>query len=166
MNLFPAVLAAVALQRCGELLIARRNTRILRAAGSREIDTGGYRWIVLLHIGWLGAMAATIPAATPPSWPLLGLYAGLQAARVWVIASLGGRWTTRVMVLPGAPPVRSGPYRLLRHPNYAVVAGEIAVLPLAFGAAAVAFSFSLLNFALLARRIRIEDAALAASRAG
>ena len=121
---------------------------------------------MLLHSGWLVAMAAAIPIDAAASWPLLGVYAGLQAARLWVIASLGRRWTTRVIVLPGAPLVRSGPYRHLRHPNYAVVAGEIAVLPLAFGALAIAILFSLGNLGLTLRRIRIEEAALAAAPVG
>lgn len=161
MSVLPIVLALVAAQRGAELVIAMRNTGRLRALGAYEVDVGGYKWIVLLHAAWLAAMATTIPAATPPSWPLLAVYAVLQFVRLWVIASLGRRWTTRVIVLPGAASVRKGPYRLLRHPNYAVVAGEIAVLPLAFGGVAVAISFSLGNFLLLLRRIRIEDAALA-----
>jgi methyltransferase len=165
MSVLAAVLALVAVQRGAELCIAFRNTRRLRALGAYEVDPGGYRWIVLLHAGWLAAMAAAIPAATPPSWALLAVYGVLQLARVWVIASLGRRWTTRVMVLPGAALVRKGPYRLLRHPNYAVVAGEIAVLPLAFGAAAVAILFSLGNLVVILRRIRIEDAVLAPQRA-
>lgn len=165
MIVLAAVLVLVAAQRIGELVLAIRNTRRLRALGAYEVDPGGYRWIVLLHAGWLAAMAVRISPATPPSWPLLAVYAGLQLARVWVIASLGRRWTTRVMVLPGEALVRSGPYRLLRHPNYAVVAGEIAVLPLAFGATGIAISFSLGNLALILRRIRIEDAALAPQRA-
>ena len=85
----------------------------------------------------------------------------LQCGRIWVIASLGPHWTTRLIVQPLASPVRSGPYRFCRHPNYLIVAGEIAVLPLAFGAVAIALVFSVANALLLARRIRIEDAALA-----
>jgi methyltransferase len=165
MSVLPVVLALVGVQRGAELGIAFRNTRRLRAFGAYEVDPGGYVWIVLLHAGWLAAMAAAIPPATPPSWPLLAVYAVLQPARVWVIASLGRRWTTRVMVLPGAALVRKGPYRLLRHPNYAVVAGEIAVLPLAFGAPAIAILFSFGNLVAILRRIRIEDAALAPQRA-
>jgi methyltransferase len=161
MSVLFVVLALVAAQRGAELVLAMRNTRRLRSLGAYEVDSGGYKWIVLLHAGWLAAMAAAIPPATPPSWPLLGAYALLQLARVWVIASLGRRWTTRVMVLPSAALVKKGPYRLLRHPNYAVVAGEIAVLPLAFGAVAIAISFSLGNLVLILRRIRIEDASLA-----
>jgi methyltransferase len=165
MSVFVGVIALVAAQRGAELVLAMRNTRRLRARGAYEVDPGGYRWIVLLHAGWLAAMAATIPVATPPSWPLIAVYGILQLGRVWVIASLGRRWTTRVMVLPGAALVRQGPYRLFRHPNYAVVAGEIAVLPLAFGAVAIAISFSLGNLVLILRRIRIEDASLAPQRA-
>lgn len=165
MSVLAIVLALVAVQRGAELVLAMRNTRRLRTLGAYEIDPGGYRWIVLLHAAWLASMAAAIPAATPPSWSLLAVYAMLQLARVWVISSLGRRWTTRVMVLPGAALVRKGPYRLLRHPNYAVVAGEIAVLPLAFGAAGIALLFSLCNLVLILRRIRIEDAALALQRA-
>jgi len=101
-----------------------------------------------------------VPAATPPSWPLLALYGALQAARVWIIASLGRRWTTRLIVLPHAPLVAAGPYRWLRHPNYLVVAAELAILPLAFAAAAIAGVFSACNALLLVRRIRLEDAAL------
>ena len=85
----------------------------------------------------------------------------LQPARLWVVLSLGRLWTTRVLSLPGAPLVRTGPYRWLRHPNYLIVTVEIAVLPLAFGAAAIAVAFSALNLALIARRIAIEDRALA-----
>jgi methyltransferase len=89
----------------------------------------------------------------------------LQAARLWVLASLGRFWTTRIVILPGAPLVRRGPYRYLRHPNYLVVAAEIAVLPLVFGAWGIALVFSLLNLVLLIQRIRVEDAALAPRRA-
>lgn len=161
MNALPLVLAAVALQRGAELLLAGANTRRLRAQGAVEIDAAGYKWIVSLHALWLAALALTVPPATRPSWPLLGIYGGLQLVRLWVIATLGRRWTTRVLVLPGAPPVRGGPYRYFRHPNYAVVAGEIAVLPLAFGAAGVALLFSLGNLGVLLRRIRVEERALA-----
>ena len=100
------------------------------------------------------------------SWPLLGAFLLLQAARLWVIASLGRFWTTRVITLPGAPLVRRGPYRWLKHPNYLVVVAEIAVLPLTFGAWALALGFSLANAALLADRIRTEEKALAPRREG
>jgi methyltransferase len=159
-TVLPAVLWSVAIQRGAELMLAAGNTRRLREAGAVEIDAASYPLFVLLHGGWLAAIAAAIPANTAPSWPLLGVFALLQLGRVWVIATLGRRWTTRIIVPPHAAPVTSGPYRWCRHPNYLVVAGEIAVLPLAFGAVSIAAVCSLCNLALLARRIRIEDAAL------
>jgi methyltransferase len=158
-----AVLVLVLLQRIGELALAAANTRRLVAQGGFEIDPAGYRGIVALHAAWLAGLFLLAPAGTAPSWPLLGLYAALQPGRIWVIASLGRRWTTRIVVLPGMPLVRSGPYRWLRHPNYAIVIAEIALLPLAFGAAGTALVFSLANLVVIARRIRIETAALAAT---
>ena len=154
------VLALVTLQRLGELLLAERNTRRLLAKGAHEVARGHYPYMVAVHAGWLAALWLLGPGPPIHVIPLI-VYAALQVVRVWVIATLGERWTTRIIVLPGAPPVRSGPYRWLRHPNYAVVIAEIAVLPLAFGAVAIAFAFSAANLVLVARRIRIEDAALA-----
>jgi methyltransferase len=101
-----------------------------------------------------------VPATMPPNWPLLALFLLLQAARVWVIASLGRRWTTRLIVHPGAELVITGPYRLCRHPNYLIVLGEVAILPLAFNAFAIAVGFTICNSTLLLRRMRLERAAL------
>jgi len=157
-----AVLGFVVLQRTVELGIAARNTARLRAQGAVEVDARGYPWFVMLHGTWLASLFLLVPADVAPSWPLLAVFAALQLGRLWVIAALGRRWTTRVIVLPGATLVEGGPYRYLRHPNYAVVAGEIAVLPLAFGALALALIFSAINLALTARRIAIENRALAA----
>ena len=164
MSLFHAVLGLVVLQRLAELALAARNTSRLRAAGAFELDARGYPAFVLLHGGWLVSLALLVPATAPPSWPLLAVYAVLQLGRVWILASLGRRWTTRIIVLPGAPLVRRGPYRFVRHPNYLIVAAEIVVLPLAFGAVAIAIVFSLANLALVARRIAIEERALAPRR--
>ena len=160
MTIFQAVLALVLVQRGGELIFASANTVRLLRLGAIEIDRAGYKWFVVLHVAWLIALALTIPAATPPHWPLLALFFLLQAGRVWVMASLGRRWTTRLIVCPGAALVASGPYRLFRHPNYLIVLGELAILPLAFGALAIAVGFSVCNAALLLRRIRLERAAL------
>ncbi len=158
-------LGLVALQRLIELAHARRNTARLRRLGAVEADAGAYPLLILLHAGWLTSLAIFVPAATPPDWLLIGLFAVLQVARIWVIASLGRYWTTRIITLHDTPLVQSGPFRYLRHPNYLLVAAEIAVLPLAFGAVAVAATFSALNLALLARRIRIEERVLAPRRA-
>jgi len=159
-----AVLGFVVVQRTVELGVAARNTARLRAQGAVEVDARGYPWFVVLHGAWLASLFLLVPPDAAPSWPLLALFAALQLGRLWVIATLGRRWTTRIMALPGAMLVEGGPYRYLRHPNYAVVAGEIAVLPLAFGAIAIAAVFSAGNLALIARRIAIEDRALALCR--
>ena len=159
------VVGLVALQRIGELAYARRNTARLLAAGAQEAGRQHYPLFILLHGGWLVALLLAVPRGTQPDAILLGLFGFLQLARLWVVVSLGRYWTTRVIVPPDAPLVRKGPYRWLRHPNYLVVIGEIAVLPLAFGAWPMAAVFSVLNLALLAHRIRIENHALAPRRA-
>jgi methyltransferase len=160
MSLLHIVLGLVVLQRLGELALAARNTRDLRAAGAIELDAGGYPLFVLLHAAWLLSLALLVPASAAPSWPLLAVFAALQLGRVWVIASLGRHWTTRLIGLPDQPLVRRGPYRFVNHPNYLIVIAEIAVLPLAFGAAVIAAVFSAANLALLARRVMIEERAL------
>lgn len=156
------ILGLVALQRLAESVYAERNTRALRRRGAVEVAALQYPFFVALHAAWLLSMLLFVPAYAPVRWWLIGVYALLQIARLWVLLSLRERWTTRVVVLPGAPLIARGPYRFLRHPNYAVVALEIAVLPCAFGAYAIALVFSILNALLLAWRIRSEDAALAA----
>jgi len=166
MSILYLVLGLVALQRLGELVLAARNTRDLRAAGAIELDAKGYPLFVLLHAAWLASLALFVPASAAASWPLLAVFAVLQLGRLWVIASLGRHWTTRLIVLPGRPLARSGPYRFINHPNYLIVAAEIAVLPLAFGAVAIAAVFSAANLALLARRVSVEERALAPRRAG
>ena len=155
---------AVAALRLVELAYAACNAQALRARGGREVGARHYPVLVALHAAWLAAIFATVPPDTPPSLPLAGLFAALLAARAWTVASLGRYWTTRVITLPEEPLVRRGPYLLLRHPNYLIVAGEIAVLPLMFGAWRLALAFSLVNAAVLLHRIRIEDQALAPRR--
>jgi methyltransferase len=154
------VLALVAVQRLAELAYAQRNTRRLLAEGAVESGAGHYPFLVGLHVLWLLSLAVLVPADRAPDWTLLALFLVLQGLRVWVLASLGRFWTTRIITLPGAPLVRRGPYRWLRHPNYVVVAAEIAVLPLAFGAWEIALVFTAANAAMLALRIRCEERAL------
>jgi methyltransferase len=158
------VLAAVTLQRLVELAIGRRNAARLIAAGGVEVGGQHYPALVALHAAWLGALWLLVPGDAVIAWPFLGLFLVLQLGRLWVLWHLGKYWTTRIITLPGAPLVTGGPYRYCRHPNYLVVVGEIAVLPLALGAWPVALVFSLLNAALLAGRIRVENAALAPRR--
>jgi methyltransferase len=156
------ILAFVTLQRLGELALANRNTRALKSQGAFEIGAGHYPLIVGLHSAWLAGLWL-LAWGRPVSLGWLGVFVVLQLFRVWVIASLGGRWTTRIVILPGAPLVRRGPYRFLNHPNYMVVAGEIAVLPLTFGLTAYALAFSALNAVVIWIRLRAETKALSES---
>jgi methyltransferase len=158
------IVGLVAAQRLGELAYARRNTRALLAKGAVEVGRAHYPLFVLLHGSWLVAIVAMLPPSPAIHWPVVVALVALQGLRLWVIATLGPYWTTRIITLPDAPLVQGGPYRFLRHPNYAVVVGEIAVLPLVFGQIGVAIVFSILNAALLWWRIRIEDQALRARR--
>jgi methyltransferase len=147
-------------QRLAELGLAQFNTVRLRAEGGVEFGAAHYPLMVALHVFWLlGLWALGHDRPLIPFW--LAVFVLLQVGRLWVIASLGRRWTTRVIVLRGAAPVARGPYRWLKHPNYLVVALEIAVVPLALGLPFFALVFSVLNAALLAYRIRVENAALA-----
>lgn len=154
------ILALVTGQRLLELVVARRHTRKLLANGGYEVGAGHYPLIVAVHAGWLIALWLLAPGRTI-HWPLIAVFVFLQGLRVWVLATLGERWTTRIIVVRDAPLITSGPFRWLRHPNYAVVAGEILVLPLAFGLGWVALLFSLLNAAVLAVRITAENRAWA-----
>lgn len=153
------LLALVTLERLAELWLARRNTRALLAGGAVERAPGHYPLIVLLHAAWLASLwFFGWGSALNTFWLVLFLL--LQILRVWVLMTLGPRWTTRIIVTPGLPLVRTGPYRFLSHPNYVVVVGEIAVLPLCLGLPWLALAFSLANAAVLAIRIRAENAAL------
>jgi methyltransferase len=158
------IAALVALQRLSELWLARANARRLLAHGAKEAGAAHYPLFVALHASWLLAIVVTTPWTRAPDWTLIALFALMQFARFWVVASLGPYWTTRIITLPGAPLVRRGPYRFLRHPNYWVVSVEIAVLPLAFGDWPVALAWSVLNALLLRHRIRVEEQALAERR--
>ena len=161
------VCGLVALQRLLELRYADRNTRALLARGAVETGAAHYPFFILLHGAWLLCTAAIALAThAQTNWWLIGLFGLLQAARIWVIATLGPYWTTRLISPPDAPLVRSGPFRFVRHPNYLIVTIEIATLPLAFGEYLVAIGFMLLNAALLAVRIREEERALANRPAG
>ena len=161
----PAVilLTFVTAERLAELWLAQRNTAALKARGAYEVAREHYPLIVALHALWLASLWAA-GWAQPLHIGWLAAFLVLQVLRVWILATLGPRWTTRIIVLPGAPLVTTGPYRFLSHPNYLVVVGEIAVLPLCLGLPWYALIFSAANAAVLAIRIRAENAALAGSR--
>ena len=154
-----AVLSFVTLQRVAELALSQRNTRRLLARGGYEVAPGHYPFLVTLHAAWLAVLWIFGPGPPIEIVPLI-LFAILQLGRLWVIATLGERWTTRIIVLPAAPLVTTGPYRWVNHPNYLIVIGEIAVLPLVFGLPMVSILFSVLNGLLLWVRITCENRAL------
>jgi methyltransferase len=155
-----AILAFVTFQRLAELGLARSNTQALLARGAYEHAPGHYPAIVAVHSLWLAALWWLAPGR-PVHVALLCLFVLLQLGRVWVIRTLGPRWTTRIIILPGAPLVSGGPFRFVSHPNYLVVIGELAVLPLVFGLWQVAALFTVLNAIVLWVRIRAENSVLA-----
>ena len=158
------LLVLVTLGRLAELWLAQRNTAALLARGAVEVARGHYPMIVALHTAWL-AMLWFYGVSQPVNQVWLSVFFGLQVARVWVLTTLGARWTTRIIVVPGEDLVARGPYRYVNHPNYLVVIGEIAVLPMCVGLPWVAVVFSVLNGVVLKIRIRAENAGLRQSRA-
>jgi methyltransferase len=154
-----ALLTLVTIERLAELWLARRNTKALLENGSIEASPGHYPLIVLMHASWLAGLWL-IGRDNPLDATWLIVFLALQVLRVWVLVTLGRRWTTRIIVRPGAPLVTTGPYRYLSHPNYLVVVGEIAVLPLCLGLPWYALAFSVVNAAIVTVRVRAEDAAL------
>ena len=154
------LLALVTLQRGAELVIANHNTRKLLARGAVEVAPRHYLLIVAMHTAWLTALWI-FGRDQAVNLLILPFYIVLQGFRFWVMRTLGSRWTTRIIVLPRQALVAAGPYRFLSHPNYAVVAAEIALLPLVLGLTWLAAIFTVLNAAVLAIRIRAENRALA-----
>jgi methyltransferase len=164
--LFTLLVICVALGRLVELRIAKRNLRDLLARGGVEAAPGHYPWMVALHTAFLVCCPLEVWLLDRPFLPAVGIPMLLLTVlatglRYWVISTLDGRWTTRIVVLPGASPVTGGPYRFLRHPNYLAVITEMFALPLVHTAWITAAVFSLLNGLLLRTRIRAEEAALA-----
>jgi methyltransferase len=162
-----ALLGLIAAERVAELLLSRRNARIAFARGGKETGAAHFRWMTLVHALFLPCCAVEVLLLHRPFPGLAGFVfaAGAIAAqglRWWAIASLGWRWNVRVIVVPTEPPVRRGPYRLLRHPNYVAVALEMVCVPMTHCAFLCAALFSLLNALLLRVRIRVEEQALGA----
>jgi methyltransferase len=156
------ILALVTLQRLSELALASRNTDRLLARGAIEVGANHYPLVVSVHVAWLIALWVW-GRDQDVNFVALSGFVVLQGLRLWILATLGSRWTTRIIVLPGEPLVASGPYRYFSHPNYAVVAAEIALLPLALHLPWLALIFTVLNTAVLVIRIRAEARALSAT---
>lgn len=164
--LFGLLVVLVGLERVAELVVSRRNAQWSLARGGRESGQGHYPVMVALHTALLGGCLVEVWVAGRPflpalGWPMLALVLLAQGLRWWCIATLGHRWNTRVIVVPGLPLVTSGPYRFLRHPNYVAVVVEGIALPLVHTAWITATLFTLLDIPLLLQRIRVENRALA-----
>jgi methyltransferase len=160
-----AVALLVLLQRGAEELYSARNTRALLAEGATEQGASYYPVVAVTHLAWIASIFCLIPPEAGISKGLAALYVALQAIRYWVISNLGRYWTHRIITLPGAPIVRTGPHGLIRHPNYAVTIAETFLLPTVFGAWALGLIMMSVWTAVLAYKIELEDQALAARRA-
>ncbi len=151
-------LAFIIVQRLAELVISKRNTAALMARGAREVGAGHYPVMVALHSAWILCLVVFgYSQNIHIGW--LVLYAVLQVFRVWILGTLGRRWTTRIIVID-EPLVAKGPFRFIPHPNYTLVVFEIFVAPMVLGLLWVALLFTALNAAMLYTRIRVEDGAL------
>jgi methyltransferase len=160
------LIGLVVLERLAELVVARRNLTWARSQGGVEYGRRHYPWIVLAHVALLVAAPAEVwllgrPFVPALGWPMLAVVVLAQGLRWWCIGTLGRRWNTRVVVVPGMPLVDGGPYRWLRHPNYAAVVAEGLALPLVHTAWLTALAFTVANALLLTVRVRVENAALA-----
>ena len=147
-------------QRGLEELYSAHNTSRLLGAGAHEEAAVYYPVVAATHLAWIASLFFLVSPDAPVTWPLIGYYLALQVVRYWVIASLGRFWTHRIITLPGGPIARDGPYRYLPHPNYAVTIIETFVLPLAFGALALAVIMTALWWTVLDTKIKLEDEAL------
>ena len=164
-QLYLGLLAAVALERGVELVLSTRNARLARDRGGVETGRGHYPVMAAVHGLFLLSCAVEVVVLQRPfpgaiGWVALGVVLGAQGLRYWAIATLGWRWNTRIVVVPGAVPVTGGPYRFVRHPNYLAVIAEMLALPLVHGAWLTALVFSVGNAWLLRVRIRAEERAL------
>ena len=167
---YTLLVLAVGVERLLELVVARRNLRWAQERGGVEYGAGHFPLMVALHVGLLAGCLVEVWLLDPPwlpwlGWPMLALVVLSQALRWWCIHTLGPRWNTRVVVVPGLPLVTGGPYRYLRHPNYVAVVMEGIALPLVHTAVITAVVFTALDAVLLRHRIGVEDRALDGLRA-
>jgi len=161
----PQIAALIVLAQRGlEELHSARNTRRLLAEGAHEVGREYYPVVAVTHLAWIASIFFLIPPDAPVVWPLVILYILLQPVRYWVIGTLGRYWTHRIITLDAAPVVARGPYRFIRHPNYAVTIAETLVLPLAFGAVALGLIMTAVWTAVVGYKIVLEDRAIAERR--
>lgn len=161
---FILIYCFIILQRIFELFVAKSNEKWMMQQGAMEFGSSHYRYIVLMHSLFFVSLLLEklfFNRGLTVVWPIvLFVFVLVQLLRIWVITSLGRYWNTKIIVLPGAPPVRKGPYRYIRHPNYFVVSIELLVVPILFSAYLTASLFTILNVILLTIRIREEELAL------
>ena len=157
-------LGFIIVQRLSELVIAKRNTARLLDKGAYEIGAEHYPVMVGMHSLWIACLLV-LGYSESVSFGWLSIFAVLQVFRVWILGTLGSRWTTRVIILP-EPLVVAGPFKYFRHPNYMLVVAEIIVAPMVLGLVWVAAVFTLLNAAMLYVRIAVEEKALSELRVG
>lgn len=155
-------LAFIIVQRLSELVIAKINTKRLLARGAYEVGARHYPVMVAMHSIWIGCLLF-FGYSESVSYGWLVVFAVLQMLRIWILGTLGARWTTRIIILR-EPLVVRGPFRFLKHPNYILVVAEIVVAPLVLDLVWVAVVFTLLNAAMLWVRISVEGHALAPLR--
>jgi methyltransferase len=161
----PQIAALIILcQRGLEELHSARNTRRLLAEGAHEDGRDYYPVVAVAHLAWIASIFFLIPPDAPVIWPLIVLYVMIQPVRYWIIGTLGRYWTHRIITLDDAPVVRRGPYRFIRHPNYAVTVAETLILPLAFGAVALAVIMTAVWSAVVGYKIVLEDRAISERR--
>jgi len=167
MKLFWILICIVIFQRLAELILARRNERIVRSEGAVEFDRKGYGVIVAMHVAFFVSLAGEyifLKRSLNSYWVfLLSVLIAAQILRYWAITSLGKYWNTKILVIRGSGLVKKGPYKYVNHPNYIAVAIEIAVLPLIFSCYLTSVLFTIVNAVLLIRRIKVEEEALSSS---
>lgn len=164
MMVFGGFVFFIVLQRLGELVIAKKNEKGLKAKGAIEFGQSHYRFMVLMHIMFFVVLILEVVIFNKQisrAWPiLLSLFLVAQMGRIWALTSLGEFWNTKIIVLPDAQPIKQGPYRYLKHPNYVIVSIELLVIPLLFNAYMTSVMFTFLNICLLSIRIPAEERAL------
>jgi methyltransferase len=164
MKFFVLFFTVLVIQRLVELVIAKKNEKWMKDRGAKEFGQKHYHVMVMIHFAFFVSLlieGGIYHSGIHPLWKyLLALFLITQAGRVWVISSLGKYWNTKIIVLPDAEVVATGPYKLFRHPNYLIVTMELVIVPLLFNAYWTLIVFAVLNQLILLTRIPVEEDAL------